>query len=91
MAGRIFFQSDRDGNPHVYSMNPDGSRLVDVRGHKAVWVSSLGGEAKKVFEFSDADVRIDYPVWGPDGRSLLFDCFKPKEGDLWLAEGVAAR
>ena len=28
VSGRIFFQSDRDGNPHIYSMNPDGSRLV---------------------------------------------------------------
>ncbi len=28
VAGRIFFQSDRDGNPHLYSMNPDGSRLA---------------------------------------------------------------
>ena len=27
-TGRIFFQSDRDGNPHVYSMNPDGTDLT---------------------------------------------------------------
>ena len=28
--GRIFFQSDRDGAPHLYSMNSDGSRLAQL-------------------------------------------------------------
>ena len=79
-----------DAGSHL-SFSPDGSRFIDVRGHKTVWVSTLSGEARKIFEFSDADVRIDYPVWSPDGKSLLFDWFKPKEGDLWLAEGLAGR
>jgi hypothetical protein len=79
-----------EAGSHI-SFSPDGSRLIDVRGHKVVWVSSLSGEARKVFEFSDADVRIDYPVWGPDGKALLFDWFKPKEGDLWLAETAGRR
>ncbi|MDB4883479.1 MAG: pknB 8 [Gemmatimonadetes bacterium] len=71
------------------SFSPDGTRYIDVRGHKAVWLFQLnGGEARKIFQFDDADVRIDYPVWSPDGRSLLFDWFKPKEGDLWLGEGL---
>jgi hypothetical protein len=36
-------------------------------------------------------VRIDYPVWSPDGKSLLFDWFQPKEGDLWLAEWTGGK
>ncbi len=28
--GRIFFQSDRGGAPHIYSMNSDGSRLAQL-------------------------------------------------------------
>ncbi|HEU4720456.1 MAG TPA: protein kinase [Gemmatimonadaceae bacterium] len=79
-----------EAGSHI-SFSPDGSRFIDVRGHKAVWLSTVGGEARKIFEFDDADVRIDYPVWSPDGKSLLFDWFKPKEGDLWLAEGVGGR
>jgi Tol biopolymer transport system component len=79
-----------DAGSHV-SFSPDGTRFIDVRGHKAVWLSTLGGAARKIFEFDDADVRIDYPVWAPDGKSLLFDWFKPKEGDLWLAEGLGRR
>ena len=73
------------------SFSPDGSRFIDVRGHKAVWLSTLDGQAKKIFEFGDADVRIDYPVWSPDGKWLLFDWFKPKEGDLWLGEGIGGK
>jgi hypothetical protein len=35
-----------------------------------------------VFEFDDADARIDYPVWAPDGRWVLFDRFRPQGGDI---------
>jgi Tol biopolymer transport system component len=73
------------------SFSPDGTHYIDVRGHKALWLYSLKADsAKQIFEFQDADVRIDYPVWSPDGKSLLFDWFKPKEGDLWLAEGIGS-
>jgi Tol biopolymer transport system component len=60
---------------------------MDVIGHKALWVSSLNGaKPEKVFEFDDPDVRIDYPVWSPDGHWVLFDRFKPKGGDIWLMD-----
>ena len=75
-----------DAGSHV-SFSPDFTRSVDVRGHKVLWLSPLDSTpARKLFEFDDADVRIDYPVWSPDGKWLLFDWFKPKEGDLWVAE-----
>ena len=60
---------------------------MEVVAHKALWVSPLaGGSPEKVFEFEDADVRIDYPVWSPDGRWVLFDRFRPQGGDIWLME-----
>jgi Tol biopolymer transport system component len=63
--------------------------VIDVRGHKAVWVYPLdGAPAEKMFEFADPDVRIDYPVWSPDGRWLLFDRVAPQGGDVWLLEGL---
>jgi Tol biopolymer transport system component len=74
------------GGSHM-SFSPDHSRIMDVIGHKTLWVSPLnGGQPEKVFEFDDPDVRIDYPVWSPDGRWILFDRFRPQGGDIWLME-----
>lgn len=74
------------GGSHM-SFSPDHSRIMDVIGHKALWVSPLdGGKPEKVFEFDDPDVRIDYPVWSPDGRWILFDRFRPQGGDIWMME-----
>jgi Tol biopolymer transport system component len=74
------------GGSHM-SFSPDYSRIVDVIGHKTLWVSPLReGKPEKVFEFDDPDVRIDYPVWSPDGRWVLFDRFRPQGGDIWMIE-----
>jgi Tol biopolymer transport system component len=79
------------GGSHM-SFSPDFSRILDVIGHKALWVSPLDvGTPEKVFEFEDRDVRIDYPVWSPDGRWVLFDRFRPQGGDIWLIEGQEPR
>ncbi len=75
------------GGSHI-SFSPNGLRIMDVTGHKALWVSPLnGGQPEQVFEFDDPSVRIDYPVWSPDGAWVLFDRFSPKGGDIWLLEG----
>src|SRR6266542_1927781 len=74
------------GGSHM-SLSPDHSRIMDVIGHKTLWVSPLsGGKPEKVFEFDDPDVRIDYPVWSPDGHWVLFDRFRPQGGDIWTME-----
>jgi Tol biopolymer transport system component len=74
------------GGAHM-SFSPDCSRIMDVIGHKTLWVSPLdGGKPEKVFEFDDPDVRIDYPVWSPDGNWILFDKFRPNGGDIWMME-----
>ena len=39
-----------------------------------------------VFEFDDGESRIDYPVWSPDGKWILFDRFVPRGGDVWIVE-----
>jgi Tol biopolymer transport system component len=54
-----------------------------------VWVHPLdGSEPYQVFEFADPDIRIDYPVWSPDGKWILFDRAAPSGGDIWLLEGL---
>jgi Tol biopolymer transport system component len=76
------------GGAHM-SFSPDDSRIMDVLSHKTLWVSPLtGGSPEKAFAFEDPDVRIDYPVWSPDGRWVLFDRFRPQGGDIWSIEGL---
>jgi Tol biopolymer transport system component/serine/threonine protein kinase len=76
------------GGSHM-SFSPDRTRIMDVVGHRVLWVSSVsGGKPEKVYEFPDPDVRIDYPVWSPDGRWVMFDRFRPQGGDIWAMSGV---
>jgi Tol biopolymer transport system component len=76
------------GGSHM-SFSPGGDLVLDVVAHKTIWVSPLGGGTPAaVFSFDDPEVRIDYPVWSPDGRWALFDRFRPQGAALWLLEGI---
>ena len=76
------------GGSHM-SFSLDHTRIMDVVGHKVLWVSPVnGGKPEKVYEFPDPDARIDYPVWSPDGRWVMFDRFRPQGGDIWAMSGV---
>ncbi|MGH9464541.1 MAG: TolB family protein, partial [Thermoanaerobaculia bacterium] len=69
------------------SFSPDRSLVLDVAGHKLLRVFPLDGSPPRpVFEFADPAVRIDYPVWSPDGRWVVFDRVAPQGGDIWLLE-----
>jgi eukaryotic-like serine/threonine-protein kinase len=74
------------GGAHM-SLSPDHAAIMDVLGHRTLWCSPLDGRPpRKVFEFDDPESRIDYPVWSPDGRWILFDRFLPQGGDVWAVE-----
>ena len=75
------------GGAHL-SFGPSFDSLIDVSAHKSLWLSPVGqGSPVNIFEFSDPDIRIDYPVWSPDGKWILFDRFRPEGGDIWMIEG----
>jgi Tol biopolymer transport system component/predicted Ser/Thr protein kinase len=80
--------AEMKGGSHI-SFSPDHSRIMDVVGHRVLWVSTVNnGKPEKAYEFPDSDVRIDYPVWSPDGKWVLFDRFRPQGGDIWVISGV---
>ena len=83
VGGEMVSWPDIQGGSHI-SMSPNFELVMDVVGHKALWVTSLKtGKSTKVFEFADPESRIDYPVWTPDGKWIVFDRFQPQGGDIW--------
>ena len=71
------------------SISPDRRNVLDVDGHTTLFVHPIDGRPKeKVFQFTDPDLRIDYPVWSPDGRWILFDRAAPHGGDIWMLSGL---
>ncbi len=80
--------SEIAGGSHM-SFSPNYSLVMDVVGHKTLWVTpATTGKPVKVYEFPDGESRIDYPVWSPDGRWVLFDRFRPQGGDIWAIENL---
>jgi Tol biopolymer transport system component/tRNA A-37 threonylcarbamoyl transferase component Bud32 len=87
-TGAVERLPDVAGGSHM-SFSPDHSLVLDVKGHKTVWITPMkGGSPYQIFEFPDPAIRIDYPVWSPDGHFLLFDHDAPHGGDIWLLDGV---
>jgi len=76
------------GGSHI-SFSPDQSMILDVVGHKTLWVTDtkIGG-SRKILEFEDPGIRIDYPVWSPAGDWVLFDRLKPQGGNIWCIENL---
>jgi TolB protein len=77
----IAFSSSRvkDGNPEIFKMRPDGSRVT-----RLTFTDTAG-------EVSPDD---GFPDWSPDGRSLVFSSTRASgQHDLWVmrADGKSVR
>ena len=84
-------------HPHILSVYDSGARsgqlwftmpYVEGESLRDRLNPANGQPPYQVFAFLQADVRIDYPVWSPDGKWVLFDRAAPRGGDLWMMEGV---
>jgi eukaryotic-like serine/threonine-protein kinase len=69
------------------SLSPDGGLILD-NNHRSIQVTEARADAPRaeIFSFDDPSISIDYTVWSPDGRWVLFDRLKPREGDIWMLE-----
>lgn len=77
------------GGAHI-SLSVDQQLILDVVDHKELWITPLDkSEPRSIFKFNDPLVRIDYPVWSPDGKWVLFDRVKPQGGNIWMMENFS--
>ena len=73
----------REAGGHL-SFSPSQAIAMDSPGHRLIRAYPMDGRRPyDVFAFENPDVRIDYPVWSPNGRWVLFDRAEPRGADLW--------
>ncbi len=69
------------------TLSPDHRFFAD-NNHVAlqVWDRQTNQAEPNLFTFADKNVGVDYTVWSPDGRFILFDRNNPQGGDIYKLE-----
>jgi Tol biopolymer transport system component len=76
-------------NSSHLTLSPDHRFFAD-NNHVSLqlWDSQTGHAQPDLFTFPDKNVGVDYTVWSPDGRFILFDRNNPQGGDIYEIRGL---
>jgi Tol biopolymer transport system component/predicted Ser/Thr protein kinase len=75
---------DESSHPRFHPSDPDTIALLE--NHKNVLVRSLStGATRRLTNFTESNLVIDYPAWSPDGTKIYFSMAK-NVGDVFLLE-----
>ncbi len=97
IGGGVYMQGYVDGkDPQTVSKIPTGinsSHLSLSPDHRffadnnhislQLWDSKTGRAETNLYTFPDKNIGVDYTVWSPDGRYILFDRNNPQGGDIY--------
>lgn len=89
--GRIAFDSNRTGNPEIFSMNPDGTNPVNLSNNSATDAnSSWSPDGKKIAFDSNRDGNIEIYVMNADGSNQIRLTFSPSVDGIpsWSPDGT---
>jgi TolB protein len=71
------------------SLSPDGSAFLECWNHVGIYAfPPAGAKPQFVLQLTEPDAHLDYPVWSPSGKWVLFDRMTSQGGDLYLVEGL---
>src|SRR5262249_28800575 len=71
------------------SFSRDGSAFLENWNHEAIYAfPPAGAKPQFVLHLAEANAHVDYPVWSPSGKWVLFDQMTSQGGDLYLVEGL---
>ncbi len=100
LGGGMYMQTKLDGGePQALNPAPTGissSHLTMSPDHRffadnnhinlQLWDRKTSRVEPNLYTFLDKNIGVDYTVWSPDGRYLLFDRNNPQGGDIYALE-----
>lgn len=90
--GKIFFQSDRDGNPHIYSINPNGTDLSRLTFTSANTDPAVSPDGTKIAFIGGSTTNTSYEVFvmnsDGSGRRQVTNTSVAEQQPTWSPDGT---
>ena len=90
--GKIFFQSYRDGNPHIYSINPNGTGLSRLTFTSANTDPAVSPDGTKIAFISGSTTNTSYEVFvmnaDGSGRRQVTNTSVAEQEPAWSSDGM---